>query len=40
MAGSDFNRVERELIHQIHPNQGLRIMVIEDTYTHKKNTLN
>lgn len=27
MAGSDFNRVERELIHQIHPSQGLRSMV-------------
>lgn len=27
MAGSDFNRVERELIHQIHPTQGLRTMV-------------
>nr|XP_050867799.1 autophagy-related protein 2 homolog A isoform X1 [Vespula vulgaris] len=24
MAGSDFNRVERELIHQIHPIQGIR----------------
>lgn len=29
MAGSDFNRVERELIHQIHPTQGLRTMVIK-----------
>ncbi|XP_029036559.2 autophagy-related protein 2 homolog B [Osmia bicornis bicornis] len=31
MAGSDFNRVERELIHQIHPNQGLRIMDLRHT---------
>lgn len=27
MASSDFNRVERELIHQIHPAQVLRTMV-------------
>lgn len=27
MADSDFNRIERELIHQIHPTQGLRSMV-------------
>lgn len=27
MAGSDFNRVERELIHQIHPMQGIRSTV-------------
>ncbi|KAI4495649.1 hypothetical protein M0802_008484 [Mischocyttarus mexicanus] len=26
MAGSDFNRVERELIHQIHPIQGIKSM--------------
>ncbi|XP_033188946.1 autophagy-related 2 [Bombus vancouverensis nearcticus] len=26
MADSDFNRIERELIHQIHPTQGLRSM--------------
>lgn len=28
MAGSDFNRVERELIHQTHPLHGLKTMVI------------
>lgn len=27
MANSDFNRVERELLHQIHPSHGLRTMV-------------
>lgn len=31
MAGSDFNRVERELIHQIHPSQGLRSMDLRHT---------
>ncbi|XP_017890148.1 autophagy-related protein 2 homolog B isoform X2 [Ceratina calcarata] len=31
MAGSDFNRVERELIHQIHPIQGLRSMDLRHT---------
>ncbi|CAL7949589.1 unnamed protein product [Xylocopa violacea] len=31
MAGSDFNRVERELIHQIHPTQGLRSMDLRHT---------
>ncbi|KAG7200135.1 hypothetical protein KM043_000574 [Ampulex compressa] len=31
MAGSDFNRVERELIHQIHPSQGLRTMDLRHT---------
>ncbi|XP_076166580.1 autophagy-related 2 isoform X3 [Ptiloglossa arizonensis] len=31
MAGSDFNRVERELIHQIHPTQGLRTMDLKRT---------
>ncbi|XP_076234909.1 autophagy-related 2 [Calliopsis andreniformis] len=31
MAGSDFNRVERELIHQIHPTQGLRTMDLRHT---------
>ena len=29
MAGSDFSRVERELIHQIYPTQGLRSMVYD-----------
>lgn len=28
MAGSDFKRVERELIRQIHPTQGLHTMVL------------
>ncbi|XP_076284575.1 autophagy-related 2 isoform X1 [Lasioglossum baleicum] len=31
MAGSDFNRVERELIHQICPTQGLRTMDLRHT---------
>ncbi|KAK2581702.1 hypothetical protein KPH14_002189 [Odynerus spinipes] len=31
MAGSDFNRVERELIHQIHPTQGLRTTDLRHT---------
>ncbi|XP_015584958.1 autophagy-related protein 2 homolog B [Cephus cinctus] len=31
MADSDFNRVERELLHQIHPTQGLRTMDLRHT---------
>lgn len=31
MAGSDFNRVERELLHQINPTQGLKTMDLRNT---------
>lgn len=32
MAGSDFNRVERELMHQLHPFQSLKSTVSSNLY--------